>query len=195
MQRPPTSAPAGAPRLPRSPQEIPEVFDWFAGMRQTAPVTRDVRMGMPAWHLFRYEDVATVLTDHARFSSQHVLVNASLLSDTLVSKDPPDHRKLRNLVNLAFTPRAVARLSGRVTQITQELLDAVRLQGKMDVVSDIAFPLPAKVIAELLGVPSEDWDIFQRWARVDSSDPAVSRQDAGRSMREEMFDYFSRLLE
>src|SRR5207244_502491 len=110
-------------------------------------------------------------------------------------KDPPDHRKLRNLVNQAFTPRAVARLSGRITQITQELLDRVRPEGAMDVVSDIAFPLPAKVIAELLGVPSEDWNIFQRWARVDSSDPNTARQEAGRSMQEEMFDYFSALLE
>jgi cytochrome P450 len=65
----------------------------------------------------------------------------------------------------------------------------------MDVVSDIAFPLPAKVIAELLGVPPEDWNIFQRWARDDSSDPAISRQESGRSMQEEMFNYFSALLE
>jgi cytochrome P450 len=89
----------------------------------------------------------------------------------------------------------VARLSGRITQITQELLDQVRPQGTMDVVSDIAFPLPAKVIAELLGVPSEDWDIFQRWARVDSSNPNATRQEAARSMQEEMFDYFSALLQ
>ncbi len=64
----------------------------------------------------------------------------------------------------------------------------------MDVVADMAFPLPAKVIAELLGVPAEDWDIFQRWARVDSSELAVSRQEAGCSMQAEMSDYFSALL-
>ena len=119
------------------------------------------------------------------------------MRETLVSKDPPDHRKLRNLVNQAFTPRTVARLSDRITQITQELLDRVRAEGKMDVVSDIAFPLPAKVIAEMLGVPPEDWDIFQRWARVDGSDPAVIRRDPARMhhMQQEMFNYFSRLLE
>ncbi len=151
---------------------------------------------MPLWQVFRYEDVSEVLTDYARFSSQPLGVfTGSFLKDTLVTKDPPDHRKLRNLVNQAFTPRAVARLSDRITQITQELLDQVRPQGKMDIVSDIAFPLPAKVIAEMLGVPSEDWDIFQRWARVDSSDPAATRQEAGRFMQQEMFDYFSRLLE
>ena len=101
---------------------------------------------------------------------------------------------MRNLVNQAFTPRAVAHLSDRVTQITQELLDEVRHKGAMDIVADIAFPLPAKVIAELLGVPAEDWDIFQRWARVDSSD-AASRRESGQSMQEEMFNYFTNLLE
>src|SRR5439155_12104234 len=58
-------------------------------------------------------------------------------------------------------------------------------------------PLPAKVIAEMLGVPSEDWDIFQRWARVDGSDPMQARRDPARMqrMQKEMFDYFSKLLE
>jgi cytochrome P450 len=170
--------------------EIPQTYAWFEQMRNNQPVSLEERMGI--WQVFRYEDVSKVITDYARFSSQAFGVSGSFLKDTLVAKDPPDHRKLRNLVNQAFTPRAVARLSDRITQITQELLDAVRSQGRMDVVSDIAFPLPAKVIAELLGVPSEDWNIFQRWARVDSSSPA--QQASGQSMQEEMSSYFSALL-
>jgi cytochrome P450 len=121
----------------------------------------------------------------------------SLLADTLVAKDPPDHRKLRNLVNQAFTPRAVARLSDRIALITQALLDQVRAQGKMDIVSDLAFPLPARVIAEMLGVPDEDWDLFRRWAGIDSSSPELAQpqgQRVVRTMYEEMTDYFSRLL-
>src|SRR5260370_27358106 len=150
---------------------------------------------MPLWQIFRYEDVSEVLTDYARFSSRPLgAFTGSFLEDTLVTKDPPDHRKLRNLVNQAFTPRAVAHLSDRITQVTQELLDQVRPQGKMDIVSDIAFPLPATIIAEMLGVPSEDWDIFQRWARADSSDPAPTRQEAVRVMHQERSDYLSRLL-
>jgi cytochrome P450 family 109 len=170
--------------------EIPQTYAWFEQMRNNQPVSLEERMGI--WQVFRYEDVSKVITDYARFSSQAFGVSGSFLKDTLVAKDPPDHRKLRNLVNLAFTPRAVARLSDRITQITQELLDAVRSQGRMDMVSDIAFPLPAKVIAELLGVPAEDWNIFQRWARVDSSSPA--QQTSGQSMQEEMSSYFSALL-
>ena len=176
---------------PHALEETPQTYAWFEEMRSSDPVFYDGRI----WHAFRYEEVSQVMTDYTHFSSQAFGVTGSFLHNTLVAKDPPDHRKLRNLVNQAFTPRTVARLSDRIARITQELLDEVKSRGKMDVVSDIAFPLPAKVIAEMLGVPPEDWDIFQRWARVDSSDPAASRREAGRSHREEMSGYFSRLLE
>ena len=193
QQEPKPRAQAFAPFGSYALEEIPQAYAWFEEMRLHHPVLYDERMRL--WQIFRYEDVLAVLTDYSRFSSQAYEITGGFLKNSLISKDPPDHRKLRNLVNQAFTPRAVARLSERVTEITQELLDRVRQQGKMDIVSDIAFPLPAKVIAELLGVPSEDWDIFQRWARVDSAGSATDRREAGRSMQEEMFDYFSRLLE
>ena len=173
-------------------EEIPQTFAWFEEMREQNPVFKDERTRI--WQVFRYEDVLSILTDYSRFSSQAYELTGGFLSNSLIAKDPPDHRKLRNLVNLAFTPRAVAHLSDRVTQITQELLDEVRHKGAMDIVADIAFPLPAKVIAELLGVPGEDWNIFQRWARVDASD-AASRRESGQSMQEEMYKYFTNLLE
>lgn len=62
----------------------------------------------------------------------------------------------------------------------------------MDIVSDIAFPLPAKIIAEMLCVPDEDWNIFRRWASVDSSDPNLARQqgrDFAQRLRQEMVAY------
>jgi len=182
--------------LPRSNEEIPQAFAWFEQMRTQHPVFHNEPL--PLWHIFRYDDVKEVLTDYSRFSSQPLPgFSIPATEDTLVAKDPPDHRKLRNLVNLAFTPRAVAHLSDRIAQITQDLLDQARSEGKMDVVSDIAFPLPAKVIAEMLGVPDEDWDIFQRWARVSGGNTRDSRHDTGdlpRDMFEEMSGYFSKLL-
>ena len=173
-------------------EEIPQTFSWFEEMREQNPVFKDERTRL--WQVFRYEDVLSILTDYSRFSSQAYELTGGFLSNSLIAKDPPDHRKLRNLVNQAFTPKAVAHLSDRITHITQELLDEVRHKGAMDIVADIAFPLPAKVIAELLGVPAEDWDIFQRWARVDSSD-AASRRESGQSMQQEMFSYFTNLLD
>ena len=175
-------------------EDVPRVYTRFAEARNHSPILYDENMR--SYHVFRYEDVLKALTDYNHFSSEALGANEGFLKDTLVSIDPPYHRKLRNLVNLAFTPRAVARLADRITQITQEQIDKAREQGTMDVVADMAFPLPAKVIAELLGVPDQDWDIFQRWARADTSDPAAARRQAGqRSMFDEMSDYFTALLE
>jgi cytochrome P450 family 109 len=172
------------PPLPSRPEEVPGIFDWFERMREGHPVVLDERSGEPWWHVFGYEDVSRVLTDHARFSSRVPAFEYSPLSDTMLVKDPPDHRKLRNLVNLAFTPRAVARLSERVADMTQQLLDRVRAKGEMDVVSDIAAPLPAQVICEMLGVPESDWEDVRSWAHFDGP--------AGPSP---MRAYFRRLLE
>ena len=183
--------------LPHTTADIPRTYAWFAEMRQRQPVLHDESSPLP-WQVFRYDDVSEVITNHAHFSSQAMGFGGSILADTLVAKDPPDHRKLRNLVNTAFTPRAVAHLSERISQITQDLLDQVRTKGSMDIVSDIAFPLPARVIADMLGVPDEDWDIFQRWASIDSTNPEIAlREGAGFILRmhQEIHGYFSKLLE
>jgi cytochrome P450 len=194
QQHPGTRSGASTLFRPQALEEIPQTFAWFEQMRTQYPVFYDEGMPIPVWQVFRYEDVVAVLTDYSRFSSQALGVfMGSFLKDTLITKDPPDHRKLRNLVNQAFSPKAVARLANRITQITQELLDQVKAQGKMDVVSDLAFPLPAKVIAEMLGVPPEDWDIFQRWAHG-GPEPMGARDEGRQSMQKEMFDYFLALL-
>jgi cytochrome P450 len=76
--------------------------------------------------------------------------------------DPPRHRQLRNLVNLAFTPRVIVQLEPRILEITRELLD--QLPGEVDIVRDLAVPLPVTVIAELLGIPVEKRADFKRWS-------------------------------
>ena len=125
MQQPSRGEPSLASFLPRSPEDIPQIYSWFEMMRAHQPVFRAEQF--PVWQVFRYEDVKEVVTDYSRFSSQSIPgFTDSFLGDTLVAKDPPEHRKLRNLINQAFTPRAVERLSHRITQITQELLDQVR---------------------------------------------------------------------
>ncbi len=185
-----------AQALPSRPEEIPNTFGLFEQMREHQPVFYDE--GSRIWHVFRYNDIATILKDPARFSSQAFGAGGSFLADTLVSKDPPAHRKLRNLVNLAFTPRAVAHLNDRIAVIMQELLDQVRAKGEMDLVSAVSFPLPARVIAEMLGVPAEDWDVFRRWAAGDTMvSDQVEDAVAGfpPAMEREMREYFSGLLE
>ncbi|CAI8031279.1 Cytochrome P450 107B1 [Geodia barretti] len=82
----------------------------------------------------------------------------------MITKDPPEHTRLRKLVSKAFTPRMVSQLEPRIRAITDELLDAVIGKGAFDLVQDLAYPLPVIVIAEMLGVDPERRDDFKRWS-------------------------------
>jgi cytochrome P450 len=89
--------------------------------------------------------------------------------------DPPDHTRLRRLVNLAFSAKAVESLRPRVQEIVDELLDRVADKGQMDAIADLAYPLPVAVICEMLGVPNEDQPQFSGWSEVlaQSLDPDI----------------------
>lgn len=136
-------------------------FPWFRHMRQSAPVVLNEQQGM--WNIFTYNDVLRALSDHTSFSSQAYSAGNDPISRSIINMDPPRHRQLRALVSLAFTPRAVARLEDRVSVVTNELLDAVEKQDQMDVIDDLAGPLPTTIIAEMLGIPSEDREKFKLW--------------------------------
>jgi len=89
-------------------------------MRESAPVFLDPRRRN--WSVFKYNDVQRVLSEHSTFSSQFIGSNQPL-DASMISMDPPRHRQLRSLVTLAFTPRTIARLEPRITDIVNELLD------------------------------------------------------------------------
>src|SRR5256886_3918788 len=121
----------------------------------------------------------------------------------MLFKDPPDHTRLRGLVSKAFTPKMVERLRVRVQEIVDERLDAVeaRGDGRMDVVTDLAYPLPVVIISELLGVPPEDHATFSAWsselaASIDP-DPLVSPDQQVRieAAGNAFLEYFSDLIE
>jgi cytochrome P450 len=173
-------------------------FGWYAEKRDRAPVSEDAQTG--SWHVFRYEDVLSVLSEHQRFSSNFALgvspdENASALAASLISTDPPRHRQLRNLVTQAFTPRAVEALAPRIAQIVDELLAVVAENGEMDVIHDLAYPLPVIVIAEMLGVPPEERAMFKRWSDEVVSTPADFENVELSSAHYEMGAYFYGLLE
>src|SRR5579862_8134458 len=109
---------------PQPIEETRQQFAWFKKMRAEHPVFYDEETH--CWQVFRYNDVYTAITEYDTFSSEAVpgFSEDTFLGDTMVAKDPSDHRKLRNLVNQAFTPRAINQLTDRLTQITQEHLDA-----------------------------------------------------------------------
>ena len=92
------------------------------------------------------------------------LVQAFLSSRALISADPPDHTRLRHLVNRGFTPRRIAALEPRIREIARDCLDAVEGREEIDLMRDFAVPLPVTVIAEPLGVPEERFADFKRWS-------------------------------
>ncbi len=80
--------------------------------------------------------------------------------------DDADHQRLRALVQQAFTPRMVERMRARAEQLSNELLDAAQPRGRMELIRQYAMPLPATIIAEILGVPAADCRAFQRWSKA-----------------------------
>jgi cytochrome P450 len=176
-------------------------FDWYRTMRTTQPISK--AENWDGWLVFRYADVARVLNEYATFSSDGQRMaqfegESNPIRSSILRMDPPRHRQLRNLVSQAFTPRMVAQLDPRITTITNELLDHVATAGEMDIVRDLAYPLPVTVIAELLGIPAELREDFKRWsdAIVGSNDSLV--QEERTSVFQEiqgMFGYFTQVIE
>lgn len=147
------------------------LLDWFARARREAPVFWDATRF--AWQVFSYEDYNTVSTNPQLFSSDFSPVfpvpeELALLMGpgTFGGIDPPRHGPLRKLVSQAFTPRRMAALEPRIEEITRRLLADLEGRTEVDVVTDLAYPLPVTVIAELLGVPAEDQDLFREWVDV-----------------------------
>ena len=148
----------------------------YQQLRENDPVYWDERAN--SWVLTRYADVAPALRD-ARFSASGFMENINwipeemrpmleppirVLTRQMLVMDPPDHTRLRSLVAKAFTPRVVEGLRPTIKQIANDLLDNVQSQGTMELIRDFAFPLPAIVIATMLGVSPEDRDQFAVWS-------------------------------
>ena len=122
------------------------------------------------WVLTRHADVAGVLRD-PRFSARKPMLGLipptsaiAPLGRTMLLLDPPDHTRLRGLVVKAFTPRVVAGLRPRIEALVQAQLGPGRRRGRLDLIAELAAPLPILVIAELLGIPRDDWGRFRRWS-------------------------------
>ncbi|MEU0302715.1 cytochrome P450 [Streptomyces sp. NPDC006175] len=148
---------------------IHEAQFWLRGQAPEAPVRFDPQAGL--WCIFGYREVQHVLADPVTFSSNtqrlvppEMREGADEFSEgNLIQMDAMGHKKLRGLISHAFTPKVVADMEPRIAALTHELLDAVADGGRMELVNDLAYPLPVIVIAELLGVPASDRDKFRDW--------------------------------
>ena len=89
-----------------------------------------------------------------------------MMNNHMLNRDGDDHRRLRSLVSKAFTPKVIQGMRPRIEVIARDLLDRVAANGRMELVSDYAFPLPITVIAELLGIPLDNQNQFRIWSNA-----------------------------
>ncbi|MGN7252949.1 cytochrome P450 [Arthrobacter sp. SAFR-014] len=173
-------------------------FPLYERMRESAPIFHDERSG--SWHVYGYDDVQRVLSEHGTFSSRmggdDPSETGQLFAASLITADPPRHRQLRSLVTQAFTPKAVDALAPRISTLTEELLDGIASKGSADLIDELAYPLPVIVIAELMGIPAEGRGRFKHWSDVIVSQTQTGAQTADHSStNREMTEYFLALIE
>jgi cytochrome P450 len=153
-------------------------YTQFRELREQQPVnlTPD-----GTWRLSRYEDVHRLFRNVPSGMRRHNgLLPGQEVEEPgagifMLLQDPPNHTRLRKLVSKAFTPRAIEAWRPRVEAITEGLLDRVATAGTMDLVADLALPVPATLICEMLGVPVEDQGKFTQWTTDATHGLAVIR--------------------
>jgi cytochrome P450 len=195
------------------PKMITNPYPVYRWVRQHEPVRLDPLA--PVWVISGYDDVQTMLRDPRLhkdpFENQRLprLVREQLGADgdggrsdaeaiSMLFLDPPHHTRVRSLFSRAFTPKTLADLRPRIQQIASERLDAVADRNRMDIIADLAYPLPVIVIAELLGFPPEDYQSLKRWsddlAASLSFTPTPQQQAQATLARWEIREYFDRIV-
>lgn len=182
----------------------------FAKLRSEAPVFWSEKGEY--WLVTSYEFAREILGDlhfekgARRFKALDMLAkfipNKEMLcfrQQSMLNQNPPDHTRLRSLVNKAFTPSMIAKMRSHIESIANELIDKVESKKEFDLVADFSFPLPATVIAEMLGVPAQDRDRFKGWSHalvgVLEPNPRVLNVAKTIHAYKELTDYLKPLVE
>jgi cytochrome P450 len=164
---------------PFEPGFSEDPYPQYAQLCAENPVQR-TPLGL--WALFRYDDAVGLLRDPSLSVEDRSVIGTNpraelreqILGDRpqrgthqILNLDPPDHTRLRKLVQQVFTPRVVEQLTPRVQAMVDDALDAVVARGtEMDVIADLAFPLPFRVISEMLGMPTSEEEQLREWAHT-----------------------------
>ena len=149
---------------PLDPKVKADPYPYYQHLRREHPVYRVEPLGVYA--ISRHEDVLFA-TNHPELFSSFGFSNTEIRGEPakmMIFTDPPDHTRLRNVVNRSFTPKMVADMEPRIRQVTDDLVAAIAERGEMDLIADLAIPLPVTIIAELLGVDPAHKGDFKRWS-------------------------------
>ena len=191
---------------PFSREMLADPYPAYRALRERGRVQRTTA---GHWLALGYDEVTTLLTDQRfgeaagrggriRLSRTQREGPHQLLGrvDTMLSQDPPEHTRLRRLVSKAFTPRSMQKMRPLIQEIVNELLDGIAGRAEFDMVSELAWPLPVIVIAEMLGIPREDRKRFKRWsdAMVATLGGDYTSLDEARRSNEELVEYVSRVI-
>jgi cytochrome P450 len=152
---------------------LADPYPFYRRLREAHPVFRVDELD--AWIVTSYDAVNGALRNPQLSSDRFPRLRQRLASKgldslaedrvrSMIHMDPPDHTRLRGLVNKAFTPKTVEAMAGHIQEIVNGLLNSVKSHGRMDIIEDFAYPLPVTVIAEMLGVPAEDRARFKHWS-------------------------------
>lgn len=172
----------------------------FAQMRAEDPVFKQAGLDgeTPIWFVSRYAEVQQILLDDKHFVRDLRLALTAeeidrifgqldpqvdqMMNNHMLNRDGEDHRRLRSLVSKAFTPKVIQSMRPRIETIARDLLDKVAKNGRMELVSEYAFPLPITVIAELLGIPLHNQNQFRIWSNAFVM-PAITPEEKQNAMR------------
>jgi hypothetical protein len=187
-------------------------YPTYARLREESPAY--FSEGWGGWLLTRYQDVQSGFKDNTRLSSNRAGAFGAMLPAALKERlapvvrslsswalliDPPDHTRIRSLVNKAFTPRLVEFLRPKIQELVDGMLDKGQANGRMDIVLDLANLLPVSVIGDMLGIPREDSQKLTVWSNAFATffGTAKYTPDVLEQMRNgivEMEDYFRGLI-
>lgn len=147
-------------------------YETYANLRETDPVYRMLfPNGQYGWMITRYDDALEALKDSRFIKDVSKLTGGNLedqsvFTHNMLFSDMPEHKRLRGLVQKAFTPKMITGMRERIQEITDQLLEKAAGKDEMNLIDDFAFPLPIIVICEILGVPAEDRDKFRIWSNA-----------------------------
>ncbi len=161
----------GVEWVPDSPAYLANPYPTYQKLRERDPVHWSASTNQ--FVLTRYGDIDRVLRDDVNFSKdftkgdvrKRAVFARSQVPRSVLTMDPPDHMRVRRLVNRAFTPRAVAQMEEYIRSTAHELLDRVEDASEFDLMAALAGPLPCIVITRMIGVPEQDVDRFMQWQR------------------------------